>query len=80
MIDHRFEALAVLERGECELRVDGSRVQLVRVVLTDAGPVTREDGETYRRADVACSLRPCEARDLAVRLLELAHEARVTRL
>jgi hypothetical protein len=72
MIDHRFEVHASIEPGECELLLDGSRTQLVRVVLTDAGPITRDDGSSYERPDVVCPLRPREARERALRLLELA--------
>jgi len=80
MNEQRFEACAAIEPGEFELGLDGSRVQLVRVVLTDAGPLTRDDGSMYRRRDVVCSLRPAEARELGLRLFELAHEARTARL
>ena len=79
MTDHRFEARAAIEPGEHELGADGRPMQLVRVVLTDAGPITRDDGSTAQRPDVVCPLRPSEARELAVRLLELAHEAQVMR-
>jgi hypothetical protein len=80
MIDHRFEAHACVEPGECEVLLDGRRLQLVRVVLTDCGPITRDDGSSYRRPDVLCPLRPSEARELALRLLELAsHRTGTTR-
>jgi hypothetical protein len=76
MNEQCFEVSAVIEPGEFELGLDGSRVQLVRVVLTEAGPLTRDDGSEYRRPGVVCSLRPKEARELGLRLFESAHEAR----
>jgi hypothetical protein len=74
---HRFEATAVIKPGEHERRVDGTAIGLVRVVLTDNGPVIadRGDGPEYHRPDVVCPLRPDEARALAARLLELADHA-----
>jgi hypothetical protein len=79
MIDHRYEARGDVVPGECELAVDGSLIQLVRLTLTDAGPVTRPDGSDYERPDVICPLRTREARELAGRLLELADQAHRTR-
>lgn len=78
MTDHRYEARADIVPGERELVVGGSLIQLVRLTLTDAGPVTRPDGSDYKRPDVICPLRVCEARSLAGRLLELADQARDT--
>jgi hypothetical protein len=77
---HRFEAHATIEPGEHELNLAGERVQLVRVVLTDDGPVTADggDGPEHHRPDVVCPLRPSEARTLAHRLLELADHATST--
>ena len=75
---HRFEAHATIKPGEHELNVDRERVQLVRVVLTDDGPVLAADGAERRRPDVVCPLRPSEARQLAARLLELADHATAT--
>jgi hypothetical protein len=74
---HRFEAHATIEPGEHELNLAGDRVQLVRVVLTDDGPVIADcgDGPEHRRPDVVCPLRPSDARRLAARLLELADHA-----
>ena len=72
---HRFEAHATIKPGEHELNVDRERVQLVRVVLTDDGPVIAADGAERRRPDVVCLLRPSEARQLAARMLELADHA-----
>jgi hypothetical protein len=74
---HRFEAHATIEPGEHELNLAGRRVGLVRVVLTDDGPVTADcgDGPEHHRPDVICPLRPSDARALAHRLLELADHA-----
>lgn len=66
--DHRFDAEVVIKPGETEGRSDGSGFQLVRLVLTDNGPVTRPDGTTYYRPDVICPMRPEHARVLAERL------------
>jgi hypothetical protein len=77
---HRFEAHATLKPGEHELNLAGQRVGLVRVVLTDDGPVIADggDGPEYPRPDVICALRPSDARALAARLLELADHATST--
>jgi hypothetical protein len=75
---HRFEAHATIKPGEHELTLDRQRVQLVRVVLTDHGPVIAPDGAEQRRPDVVCPLRPSQARQLAARLLELADHATPT--
>jgi hypothetical protein len=77
---HRFEAHATIEPGEHELILAGARVQLVRVVLTDDGPVLTNggDGPEHHRPDVICPLRPDDARRLAARLLELADHATST--
>jgi hypothetical protein len=77
---HRFEAHATIEPGEHELNVAGERVQLVRVALTDDGPVIADggDGPEHHRPDVVCPLRPADARALAARLLELADHATST--
>lgn len=73
---HRFEAHATLRPGEHELNVDHEHVQLVRVVLTDNGPVIDAGGEhEHRRPDVVCPMRPAAARALAQRLLDLADHA-----
>jgi hypothetical protein len=77
---HRFEAHATITPGEHEHTVDGTPLQLVRIVLTDAGPVLADggNGPEQRRPDVVCPLRPSEARALAARLLELADHATAT--
>ena len=75
MTDHRFYAHASINEGENERRVDGSALQLVRVVLRDDGPVSDSDGVDHQRPDVICPLRPTEARVLGRRLLALAEHA-----
>jgi hypothetical protein len=75
MTDHRFEAHATINPGERERRVDGTGLQLVRVVLTDDGTVVAADGTEHQRPDVICPLRPSEARQLATQLLALATQA-----
>ena len=74
---HRFEAHATIKPDEHELTLAGECVQLVRVVLSDDGPVIADggDGPQVRRPDVVCALRPSDARRLAHRLLELADHA-----
>lgn len=78
MIEHRYEARADIVPGERELVVGGSLIQLVRLTLTDAGPITGPDGSDYECPDVICPLRISEARALAGRLLELADQAHRT--
>jgi hypothetical protein len=77
---HRFEAHATITPGEHEHTIDGTALQLVRIVLTDNGPVIADGGAgpEHRRPDVVCPLRPSEARALAARLLELADRAIAT--
>jgi hypothetical protein len=75
MTIHRFEARADAAPGEYEPALDGGRIALVTLTLTDAGPVTRPDGTDHHRPDVICQLRASEARSLADRLLELADDA-----
>jgi hypothetical protein len=74
--DHRLEAHATINPGEHERRVDGTGLQLVRVVLSDDGTVADPtDGSERQRPDVVCALRPADARKLANRLLALADHA-----
>jgi hypothetical protein len=77
---HRFEAHATINPGEHEHTADGTTLQLVRIVLTDDGPVIADggDGPEHRRPDIVCPLRPSDARRLARRLLELADHATAT--
>jgi mannitol-1-phosphate/altronate dehydrogenase len=71
----RFEVRADVDPREVERRVDRSLLQLVTVMLTDAGAVIDEDGRERRRPDVVVHLRPSEATELARRLLALAEHA-----
>ena len=75
MSDMRFEAHATVRAGDHERRIDGSGLQLVRVVLSDGGTVVAPNGTEHQRPDVTCPLRPSEARQLAERLLVLATQA-----
>ena len=75
MTGHRYEARAEIVPGECELAIKGGLIQLVTLTLTDAGPITLDDGTDRERPDVICPLRPSEARALAGQLLELAEHA-----
>jgi hypothetical protein len=73
--ERRFHAGVAVKPGETEGRIDGSAIQLVRVVLSDNGPVVREDGATYSRPDVVCAMRSEEAHELAGRLTGAATHA-----
>lgn len=75
MSEHRFEAHATIRLGDHERRIDGSGLQLVRVVLCDDATVVAPDGSEHQRPDVICPLGPSEARRLAERLLTLAAQA-----
>ena len=74
MSDYRYDAHATITPGEFERLID-ARVQLVRVVLSDSGPVVAPDGSEHQRPDVICHLRPTQARELAEHLLALATHA-----
>jgi hypothetical protein len=78
MTDHRFEAHATIRLGEHERWIDGSGLQLVRVVLCDGGTIIAPDGAQRQRPDVICPLPPAEARQLAAQLLALAAQAERT--
>jgi hypothetical protein len=76
MTEHRFETQARVEDGMTEGRVDGSALQLVTVCLSDgSGEVSNELGEPATRAPVVSYLRPSEARERALGLLELTELA-----
>ncbi len=71
----RFEATAQIEPGQAEARINRGAIQLVTVALTDAGPVVDGEGREHTEPDVACHLRPGDARELAFSLLALAEHA-----
>jgi hypothetical protein len=71
----RFAAHARIEIPECELLPDGRQLQLVRLALTNDGPVIAVNGEEVDQPEVICPLRPQEARELAHALLALADQA-----
>jgi hypothetical protein len=78
MIEHRFEARALLEDGMTEGLIGGATQQLVTVCLSDegAGEISDERGEPIApTAPVVSYLRPSQARALAFCLLELAELA-----
>jgi hypothetical protein len=50
--EHRYEARAEIVPGECEL-VIGGRIQLVTLTLSDAGPITLDDGTDRERTGFA---------------------------
>ncbi|HEX5922864.1 MAG TPA: hypothetical protein VFY45_03465, partial [Baekduia sp.] len=60
----RFDAHAVIVPGEYEQLI-GARAQLMRLVLTDDGPLTDAlTGLDYTTADVICHLTAGQARQL----------------
>lgn len=75
---HRFDAHAVIAPGEHE-RLIGARAQLMRLVLTDDGPLTDAlTGVDYTTPDVICHLTAGQARQLADRLHALADQLATT--
>jgi hypothetical protein len=73
--EYRLEAHVTIKHGETEGRLHGGNIQVVRVVLTDAGPYEREDGTIINPPDVICTMRPEDARRLALRALQAAERA-----
>ena len=79
MIEHRYDAHAVIVPGEHELLI-GARAQLLRLVLTDDGPLTDAlTGREYTTPDVFCHLTAGQARQLADRLGDLADRLTTTK-
>lgn len=76
--EYRMEARIRLKPGESASRVHGGRLQLIRLVLTDEGPLAQEDGTTIEQPEVVCTMRPEEARRRAVELLQAAGRAEQT--
>jgi hypothetical protein len=76
--EHRYDAHALIMPDEYEAIV-GGRVGLLRLVLTDDGPLTdTRTGHQYTRADVFCHLTARQARQLADRLHALADQLPTT--
>jgi hypothetical protein len=77
---HRYDAHAVIVPGEHELLI-GARAELLRLVLTDDGPLTDAlTGEERTTPDVFCHLTARQARQLADRLRALADQLAITPL
>jgi hypothetical protein len=75
---HRYDAHARIVPDEYEATV-GGRIGLLRLVLTDAGPVADAlTGHEYTTADVFCHLNARQARQLADRLHALADQLTTT--
>jgi len=72
---HRFEAAAGIEPGQSEALIGRRQSQLVTLSLTDRGPVVDGAGREHTEPDVACHLRPSEARRLGFELISLAEHA-----
>jgi hypothetical protein len=78
--EHRYDAHAVIVPGEHEQLI-GGRAQLMRLVLTDDGPLTNAlTGTEYTTPDVFCQLNARQARQLANRLHALADQLTTTTL
>ena len=60
MTDHRYEARAEIVPGEYELALDGRPIQLVRLTLTDAGPITRPDGADHHAPTSSARCAPAK--------------------
>jgi hypothetical protein len=77
--EHRYDAHALIITGEYEGTVHG-RVGLLRLILTDDGPLTDPaTGDEYTQPDVFCHLTARQARQLAERLHALADQLPTTR-
>ena len=74
-VEHRNEARVRIKPGETASILGGGSLQLIRLVLTDEGPLTQEDGSTIEQPEVICTMRPEEARRRAIELLQAAERA-----
>jgi hypothetical protein len=75
---HRYDAHATIMPDEYEATI-GGRIGLLRLVLTDDGPVTDAlTGREYTTPDVFCHLTARQARQLADRLHALADQLTTT--
>lgn len=80
MTEHRYDARAEIVGDEHELLIN-TKAQLMRLVLTDNGPLTNAfTGEQYTTADVYCHLTARQARQLADDLRALADQLTITKL
>lgn len=78
MTEHRYDAHALIVPGEHEATV-GGRVGLLRLVLTDDGPLTdTRTGHEHARPDAFCHLTAHQARRLADQLHALADQLPTT--
>lgn len=69
------EARVRIKPGETASMVGGGGLQLIRLVLTDEGPLAQEDGSTIKQPEVICTMRPEEARRRAIELFQAAERA-----
>jgi hypothetical protein len=75
---HRYDANALIIPDEHEGTV-GGRIGLLRLVLSDDGPVTDAgSGREHTRPDAFCHLNARQARQLADRLHALADQLPTT--
>jgi hypothetical protein len=75
---HRYDAHATIVPDEYEAII-GGRTGLLRLVLSDDGPLTDPDtGRQYTQPDVFCRLNAHQARQLADRLRALADQLTTT--
>lgn len=73
MTDYRHEIGALIDPEQTELLPHGSLLQLVSVIMTNHRPIDEHSPPWLEPA--AVTLRPDEARALALQLLELAEHA-----
>lgn len=73
--EYREGVRVKIKPGEARSRIGmATGMQLVRLILTDNGPISRED-DVVHHADVICTLCPRDARRYAIELLNAAEEA-----
>jgi hypothetical protein len=75
MTEYRHEIRALIDPEQTEGMLDGSLLQHVSVILTDDPP---QDACDHWRPPAAVTLRPGEARELALELLVLAEVAELS--
>jgi hypothetical protein len=75
---HRYDAHATIVPDEYE-RIIGARTGLLRLILTNDGPLTDAlTGRERTQRDVICHLNARQARQLAARLHALADQLPTT--